>query len=157
MSNHAFHLNPRMINKEAFCLLSQYAMQAISLEHAMDEIQYVLGSDFDEDEWMDVMQCIIMDPFCFADMEKVFMERLAEKELINATGGCPGVNHAFSTGLAHPSDKATQQWKDHEGEVGTSGKKVEVATGDNDRNGMPSTSVTQKTVWMFATFSKIGL
>ncbi|KAI6021155.1 hypothetical protein EDC04DRAFT_2607279 [Pisolithus marmoratus] len=113
MSNQAFHLTPRMINKEAFCLLSQYATQVISLEHAMDEIQYVLGSDFDEDEWMDVTQCIIMDPLCFADMEKVFMERLAEKESSNATGP------------AHLSDEATQQWKDHEGEVGTSGKKVE--------------------------------
>ncbi|KAI6041003.1 hypothetical protein EDC04DRAFT_2893571 [Pisolithus marmoratus] len=126
MSNHAFHLTPRMINKEACRLLSQYAMQAISLQHAMDKIQYVLGSDFNEDEWMDVMQ--------------LFMERLAEKESSNATGGCSGVNHAFFTGPAHPSDKATQQWKDHEGEVGTSGKKVEVATGDDDRDGMPSTS-----------------
>ncbi|KAI5996062.1 hypothetical protein EDC04DRAFT_2612938 [Pisolithus marmoratus] len=128
MSNQAFCLTLRMINKEAFCLLSQYAMQVISLEHAMDKIQYVLGSDFDKDEWMDVMQCIIMDPFCFADMEKVFMERLAEKESSNATG------------LAHPSDKATQQWKDCKGEVGTSGKKVKVAIGDNDRDGMASTS-----------------
>ncbi|KAI5981027.1 hypothetical protein EDC04DRAFT_2617701 [Pisolithus marmoratus] len=95
----------------------------------MDEIQYVLGSDFDEDEWMDVTQCIVMDPLCFADMEKVFMERLAEKESSNATGP------------AHPSDEATQQWKDREGKVGTSGKKVEVATRDDDRDGMPSTSV----------------
>ncbi|KAI5980469.1 hypothetical protein EDC04DRAFT_2618478 [Pisolithus marmoratus] len=128
MSNHAFHLTPRMINKEAFCLLSQYAMWVISLEHTMDEIQYVLGSDFDKDKWMDVMQCIVMDPLCFADMEKVFMERLAEKELSNATGP------------AHLSDEATQQWKDHKGEVGTSGKKVKVAIGDDDRDGMPSTS-----------------
>ncbi|KAI6010004.1 hypothetical protein EDC04DRAFT_2610409 [Pisolithus marmoratus] len=128
MSNHTFRLTPRMINKEAFHLLSQYATQAISLEHAMDEIQYVLGSDFDKDEWMDVTQCIVMDPLCFADMEKVFMERLAEKESSNATGP------------AHPLDKATQQWKDRKGEVGTSGKKVEVATRDDDRDGMPSTS-----------------
>ncbi|KAI6008626.1 hypothetical protein EDC04DRAFT_2610872 [Pisolithus marmoratus] len=94
---------------------------------AMDEIQYVLGSDFDEDEWMDVTQCIVMDPLCFADMEKVFMERLAEKESSNVTGP------------AHLLDKATQQWKDCEGEVGTSGKKVKVAIGDDDRDGMAST------------------
>ncbi|KAI5992647.1 hypothetical protein EDC04DRAFT_2911096 [Pisolithus marmoratus] len=133
MSNHAFCLTPGMINKEAFHLLSQYTMQVISLEHAMDEIQYVLGSGFDEDEWMDVMQCIVMDPLCFSDIEKVFMERLAEKELSNVTG------------LAHPSDEATQQWKDCKGEVGTSGKKVEVATGDDDRDELqPPSSLVEE-------------
>ncbi|KAI6028183.1 hypothetical protein EDC04DRAFT_2605750 [Pisolithus marmoratus] len=131
MSTYAFHLTPRMINKEAFHLLSQYATWAISLEHAMDEIQYVLGSNFDKDKWMDVMQCILKNPLCFADMEKVFMERLAEKESSNVTS------------LAHLLDKPTQQWKDHESEVGTSGKRVEVATEGDNREGMPSTSELQ--------------
>ncbi|KAI6007487.1 hypothetical protein EDC04DRAFT_2611371 [Pisolithus marmoratus] len=129
MSTHAFHLTPRMVDKEAFRLLGQYAMWAVSLEHAMDEIQYVLGSNFDEDKWMDVTQCILMNPLCFADVEKVFMERLAEKESSNATS------------LAHLLDEPTQQWKDCESEVGTSSKRVEVATEGDDREGMLSTSV----------------
>ncbi|KAI6128856.1 hypothetical protein EV401DRAFT_1885134 [Pisolithus croceorrhizus] len=70
MSNHPFRITPRMINKEALRFLKQYASWAITLEVAMEEIQYILESNFDEDEWMDITQYILIDPLCFADIEK---------------------------------------------------------------------------------------
>ncbi|KAI6017358.1 hypothetical protein BKA83DRAFT_18550, partial [Pisolithus microcarpus] len=84
MSN--FCLTSRMINKEALCLLSQYVSHMITLEVALDEIKYILKSDFDEDEWMELMQNILLDRLDFADVEKEFVEMLAERELRNATG-----------------------------------------------------------------------
>ncbi|KAI6097970.1 hypothetical protein EDD16DRAFT_1527431 [Pisolithus croceorrhizus] len=53
----------------------------------MEEIQYILKSNFDEDEWMDIMQYILIDPLCFADIEKEFLEKLGEQESSNATTG----------------------------------------------------------------------
>ncbi|KAI6112169.1 hypothetical protein EDD16DRAFT_1521623 [Pisolithus croceorrhizus] len=76
-----------MINKEALRFLKQYASRAITLEVAMEEIQYILESNFDEDEWMDIMQYILIDPLCFADIEKEFLEKLGEQESSNATTG----------------------------------------------------------------------
>ncbi|KAI6011223.1 hypothetical protein BKA83DRAFT_4502778 [Pisolithus microcarpus] len=84
MSN--FRLTSRMINKEALCLLSQYVSRMITLEVALDEIKYILKSDFDEDEWMELTQNILLDRLDFADVEKEFVEMLAERELRNATG-----------------------------------------------------------------------
>ncbi|KAI6031651.1 hypothetical protein BKA83DRAFT_4122217 [Pisolithus microcarpus] len=83
MSN--FRLTSRMINKEALCLLSQYVSRMITLEVALDEIKYILKSDFDEDEWMELTQNILLDRLDFADVEKEFVEMLAERELRNAT------------------------------------------------------------------------
>ncbi|KAI6102073.1 hypothetical protein F5141DRAFT_1217625 [Pisolithus sp. B1] len=74
-----------MINKEALRFLKQYASRAITLEVAMEEIQYILESNFDEDEWMDITQYILIDPLCFADIEKEFLEKLGEQESSNAT------------------------------------------------------------------------
>ncbi|KAI6098634.1 hypothetical protein EV401DRAFT_2081997 [Pisolithus croceorrhizus] len=76
-----------MINKEALRFLKQYESRAITLEVAMEEIQYILESNFDEDEWMDIMQYILIDPLCFADIEKEFLEKLGEQESSNATTG----------------------------------------------------------------------
>ncbi|KAI6094576.1 hypothetical protein F5141DRAFT_1223628 [Pisolithus sp. B1] len=87
MSNHPFRITPRMINKEALRFLKQYASRAITLEVAMEEIQYILESNFDEDEWMDITQYILIDPLCFADIEKEFLEKLGEQESSNATTG----------------------------------------------------------------------
>ncbi|KAI6145327.1 hypothetical protein EDD17DRAFT_1514930 [Pisolithus thermaeus] len=87
MSNHPFRITPRMINKEALRFLKQYASWAITLEVAMEEIQYILESNFDEDEWMDITQYILIDPLCFADIEKEFLEKLGEQESSNATTG----------------------------------------------------------------------
>ncbi|KIK12195.1 hypothetical protein PISMIDRAFT_18915 [Pisolithus microcarpus 441] len=84
MSN--FRLTSRMINKEALCLLSQYVLRMITLEVTLDEIKYILKSDFDEDEWMELTQNILLDRLDFADVEKEFVEMLAEQELRNATG-----------------------------------------------------------------------
>ncbi|KAI6037169.1 hypothetical protein BKA83DRAFT_4120731 [Pisolithus microcarpus] len=83
MSN--FRLTSRMINKEALCLLSQYVLRMITLEVTLDEIKYILKSDFDEDEWMELTQNILLDRLDFADVEKEFVEMLAEQELRNAT------------------------------------------------------------------------
>ena len=82
-----------MINKEALRLLSQYATRTITLDNAMDEIQSTLGSNFDHDEWMDVMQCIICDPLCFAAVEKEFMEKLAGQT--NENEGMPSASGMY--------------------------------------------------------------
>ncbi|KAI6126695.1 hypothetical protein F5141DRAFT_1060411 [Pisolithus sp. B1] len=86
MSNRSFRLTPRMINEEALRLLSQYAACAITLEVAMDEIKYILQSNFDEEEWMAITHCVLMDLLCFADVEAEFLERLAERGSSIATG-----------------------------------------------------------------------
>ncbi|KAI6104786.1 hypothetical protein EDD16DRAFT_1524630 [Pisolithus croceorrhizus] len=86
MSNCSFCLTPRMINKEALRLLSQYATCAITLEVAMDKRKYILQSNFNEEEWMAIMHCVLMDLLCFADVEAEFLERLAERGSSIATG-----------------------------------------------------------------------
>ena len=57
-----------MINKKVFGLLKQYTTHMVSFDFAMDSIKDILGSTFDEDEWMDLTQCILMVPDCFSDM-----------------------------------------------------------------------------------------
>jgi len=84
-----------MINKEALCLLSQYATQTITLDNTMDEIQSTLGLNFDHDEWMDIMQCIICNLLCFAAMEKEFMEKLAGQT--NKNEGMPSMSGMYLT------------------------------------------------------------
>ena len=69
-----------MINKKVFGLLKQYATHMVSFNFAMDGIKDILGSTFDEDEWMDLTQCILMDPDCFSDVERAFQEQLRMQE-----------------------------------------------------------------------------
>ncbi|KAI6131171.1 hypothetical protein EV401DRAFT_1884066 [Pisolithus croceorrhizus] len=113
MSNHPFHITPRMINKEALHFLKQYASRAITLEVAMEEIQYILESNFDEDEWMDITQYILIDPLCFADIEKEFLEKLGEQESSNATTGSLSEALYFShpPNLADPLLKDLSAWR----------------------------------------------
>ncbi|KAI6116945.1 hypothetical protein EDD16DRAFT_1701719 [Pisolithus croceorrhizus] len=112
MSNRSFRLTPRMINEEALRLLSQYAVHAITLEVAMDEIKYILQSNFDEEEWMAITHCVLMDPLCFADVEAEFLERLAERGSSIATAG-PSLKDPSI--LRMPNSAA----EDHDNEVGS--------------------------------------
>ena len=76
MPTHLFCLTPRMIDEKALDLLKQYATHMVSFDFAMSGIKDILGSVFDEDEWMDLTQCILMDPDCFSDVERAFREQL---------------------------------------------------------------------------------
>ena len=76
MPTHLFRLTPRMIDEKALDLLKQYATHMVSFDFAMGGIKDILGSAFDEDEWMDLTQCILMDPDCFSDVERAFREQL---------------------------------------------------------------------------------
>ncbi|KAI6133430.1 hypothetical protein EDD16DRAFT_1514564 [Pisolithus croceorrhizus] len=122
MSNCSFRLTPRMINEEALRLLSQYAARAITLEVAMDEIKYILQSNFDEEEWMAITHCVLMDPLCFADVEAEFLERLAERGSSIATGSLfLDLLNPAGPSLKDPSilgmpDSAAE---DHDNEVGS--------------------------------------
>ena len=66
-----------MINEKAFDLLSQYAAHTIPFDFALDSIKDALGPAYDEDEWMHLTQCILMDPGCFSETERAFREQLA--------------------------------------------------------------------------------
>ena len=65
-----------MINEKALGLLKQYTTHMVSFNYAMGGIQDILGSAFDEDEWMDLTQCILMNADCFSDVERAFKEQL---------------------------------------------------------------------------------
>ena len=69
-----------MVDKKTLGLLKQYATHTVSFDFAMDGIKDILGSAFDEDEWMDLTQCILMDPDCFSDVERAFREQLGMQE-----------------------------------------------------------------------------
>ena len=76
MPTHQFRLTSRMINEKALGLLKQYTTHMVSFNYAMGGIQDILGSAFDEDEWMDLTQCILMNADCFSDVERAFKEQL---------------------------------------------------------------------------------
>ena len=69
-----------MIDEKEFDLLKQYAAHKVSFDFAMDGIKDILGSAFDEDEWMDLTQFILMNPDCFSDVERAFREQLGMQE-----------------------------------------------------------------------------
>ena len=75
MSTNQFRLTPKMINEKAFDLLSQYAVHTIPFDFALDSIKDALGPAYDEDEWMHLTQCILMDPGCFSEIEREFREQ----------------------------------------------------------------------------------
>ena len=76
MPTHLFCLTPRMIDEKVLNLLKQYTMHMVSFDFAMGGIKDILGSAFNEDEWMDLTQYILMDPDCFSDVERAFREQL---------------------------------------------------------------------------------
>ena len=58
----------------------------------MDEIQSTLGSNFNHDKWMDITQCVLFNPLCYAVMEKEFMEKLAGQTIQNAEEDMPSTS-----------------------------------------------------------------
>ncbi|KAI6125360.1 hypothetical protein EDD16DRAFT_1703204 [Pisolithus croceorrhizus] len=76
----AFNITPRMIHLQSFHWFKQFAEGSILMDTALDNIEFALGSDFDSGEWMDLAYCIMMEPGCWGDVEKVWMQQLGIEE-----------------------------------------------------------------------------
>ncbi|KAI6111141.1 hypothetical protein F5141DRAFT_1063497 [Pisolithus sp. B1] len=76
----AFNITPRMIHLQSFHWFKQFAEGSILMDTALDNIEFALGSNFDSGEWMDLAYCIMMEPGCWGDVEKVWMQQLGIEE-----------------------------------------------------------------------------
>ncbi|KAI6138700.1 hypothetical protein EDD17DRAFT_1770930 [Pisolithus thermaeus] len=76
---------PRMIHLQSFCWFKQFAEGSILMDTALDNIEFALGSDFDSSEWMDLAYCIVMEPGCWGDVEKVWMQQLGIEESLSSS------------------------------------------------------------------------
>ncbi|KAI5990722.1 hypothetical protein EDC04DRAFT_2614098 [Pisolithus marmoratus] len=76
MSSHTFNITPRMIHLQAFNWLKQFAKGLIMMQMALDSIEFILGPNFNSDKWMDLTHCVVMEPGCWSDIKKIFMQEL---------------------------------------------------------------------------------
>ncbi|KAI6017427.1 hypothetical protein EDC04DRAFT_2943373 [Pisolithus marmoratus] len=76
MTSSKFNITPRMLHLQSFNWFKQFAEGAILMDMALDSIEFTLGSNFDHDEWMDLAYCIVMEPDCWRDIERAFMQKL---------------------------------------------------------------------------------
>ena len=80
MSNCKFNITLRMLNIHTFCWLRDYAEDAIMLHTALDAIEITLKENYDDNEWMDLMFHMVMDPGCWHDVKEVFVQELGITE-----------------------------------------------------------------------------
>ncbi|KAI6039517.1 hypothetical protein EDC04DRAFT_3007913 [Pisolithus marmoratus] len=76
MTSSKFDITPRMLHLQSFNWFKLFAEGAILMDMALDSIEFTLGSNFDHDEWMDLAYCIVMEPDCWRDIERAFMQKL---------------------------------------------------------------------------------
>ncbi|KAI5980487.1 hypothetical protein EDC04DRAFT_3100613, partial [Pisolithus marmoratus] len=76
MTSSKFNITPRMLHLQSFNWFKQFAEGAILMDTALDSIEFTLGSNFDHDEWMDLAYCVVMEPDCWCDIERAFMQKL---------------------------------------------------------------------------------
>ncbi|KAI6039385.1 hypothetical protein EDC04DRAFT_3008955 [Pisolithus marmoratus] len=76
MTSSKFNITPRMLHLQSFNWFKQFAEGAILMDTALDSIEFTLGSNFDHDEWMDLAYCVVMEPDCWRDIERAFMQKL---------------------------------------------------------------------------------
>ncbi|KAI5980995.1 hypothetical protein EDD15DRAFT_2380602 [Pisolithus albus] len=72
----SINITPWMMHLKAFQCLKQYADRSVLLETVLGNIEHTMGSDFDSDEWMDLTYCLVRDPYCWHDIERIFMQGL---------------------------------------------------------------------------------
>ena len=80
MSKCMFNITPRMVNIHTFHWLKDYATGAILLHTALNAISITLKEDYDEDEWMDLMFHMVVDPGYWHDVEEIFLQELGITE-----------------------------------------------------------------------------
>ncbi|KAI5994381.1 hypothetical protein EDD15DRAFT_2366460 [Pisolithus albus] len=76
MSSRIFNITPRMLHPQAFNWLKRFAEGSVLMHTALDNIACTLGSDYDNDEWMDLTHHMVMEPESWHDIEKLFMHKL---------------------------------------------------------------------------------
>ncbi|KAI6094421.1 hypothetical protein F5141DRAFT_1223970 [Pisolithus sp. B1] len=111
----AFNITPRMIHLQSFRWFKQFAEGSILMDTALDNIEFALGSDFDSGEWMDLAYCIVMEPGCWGDVEKVWMQQLGIEESSSLSelpsqpsrGSIVSGNQESSSGLTSTSSVST--------------------------------------------------
>ena len=69
-----------MLNIHVFCWLRDHAKGAIMLHMALDMIAITLKENYDDNEWMDLMFHMVMDPSCWRDVKEVFVQELGITE-----------------------------------------------------------------------------
>ncbi|KAI6096197.1 hypothetical protein F5141DRAFT_1067826 [Pisolithus sp. B1] len=74
--NQAFNITLKMIHLQAFCWFKQFTDGSILLDTALDNIEFALGSNYDSDKWMDLAYCVMMEPGCWSNVERVWMQQL---------------------------------------------------------------------------------
>ncbi|KAI6126952.1 hypothetical protein F5141DRAFT_1060595 [Pisolithus sp. B1] len=111
----AFNITPRMIHLQSFRWFKQFAEGSILMDTALDNIEFALGSNFDSGEWMDLAYCIVMEPGCWGDVEKVWMQQLGIEESSSSSelpsqlsrGSIVSGNQESSSGLTSTSSVST--------------------------------------------------
>ncbi|KAI5992059.1 hypothetical protein EDC04DRAFT_2613709 [Pisolithus marmoratus] len=76
MTSSKFNITLRMLHLQSFNWFKQFAEGAILMDMALDSIEFTLGSNFDHDEWMDLAYCVVMEPDCWCNIERAFMQKL---------------------------------------------------------------------------------
>ncbi|KAI6039485.1 hypothetical protein EDC04DRAFT_3007883 [Pisolithus marmoratus] len=76
MTSSKFNITLRMLHLQLFNWFKQFAEGAILMDMALDSIEFTLRSNFDHDEWMDLAYCVVMEPDCWHDIERAFMQKL---------------------------------------------------------------------------------
>ena len=59
-----------------FTWLKDYAKGAIMLDTALFQIRIILKDNYDREEWMVLRHCLMRDPGCWHDVEKLFEAQL---------------------------------------------------------------------------------
>ncbi|KIM64225.1 hypothetical protein SCLCIDRAFT_23581 [Scleroderma citrinum Foug A] len=94
MSDCKFNITLRMLNIHTFCWLRDYAKDAIMLHMALDAIEITLKENYDDNEWMDLMFHMVMDPGCWHNVKEVFVQELGITEPESCTiEGSPSELH----------------------------------------------------------------
>ncbi|KAI6003552.1 hypothetical protein EDC04DRAFT_2908179 [Pisolithus marmoratus] len=115
MSSRMFNITPRMIHLQVFNWLKQFIEGSIMMHMALDSIEFVLGPDFDSDEWMDLTHCVVMELGCWSDIEKIFMRELgiekSSSKLHVPPSGVPIMSGPQGSASADPLLKDPFVWR----------------------------------------------